>query len=54
MEFEKNPTKEFLASREQSLSECSDPVQRQELKLQLAGEEAKLRRRSLGSIKFVA
>lgn len=46
-EFEKNNMKEFLATREQLLSECSDPLQTQELKLELASEKSKLRR-SLG------
>lgn len=53
MEIEKNDMKEFLAAEEQALSECSDLVQRQDLKLELAIEEAKLRTRSLG-IKFIA
>lgn len=47
-EFEKNNMKEFLATREQVLSECSDPLQTQELKLELASEKSKISRRSLG------
>lgn len=49
-----NDMKESLASRGQALNECPDPVRRQELKSELAREEAKLRRRSLGNIRFVA
>ncbi|XP_037797648.1 eukaryotic translation initiation factor 4 gamma 3-like [Penaeus monodon] len=52
-EFQKNNLEEFLAKKESELSECTDPEQKQNLKMELDFKENKLRKRSVGNIKFI-
>ncbi|ROT78149.1 putative titin-like [Penaeus vannamei] len=53
MEFQKNDMGEFLVKMKSDLSKCTDPAQKQELKLQLELQETKLRRRAVGNLKFI-
>lgn len=52
-EFHKDDLCEFLARMERDLSKCTDPAQKQELKLELESQELQLRKRSVGNIKFL-
>ncbi|XP_042879655.1 eukaryotic translation initiation factor 4 gamma 3-like [Penaeus japonicus] len=52
-EFEKLDLENFRVTRDTQLSNCTDPVQRRELKENLGFEETKLRKRAVGNIKFI-
>ncbi|XP_047501452.1 eukaryotic translation initiation factor 4 gamma 3-like [Penaeus chinensis] len=52
-EFQNNNIEEFQAKKESELSECTDPEQKQNLKMELDYQEARLQKRSVGNLKFI-
>lgn len=52
-EFQKNDLGKFLVKMVSDLSKCTDPAQKQQLKMELELQEFKLRRRSVGNLKFI-
>ncbi|XP_063597936.1 eukaryotic translation initiation factor 4 gamma 3-like [Penaeus indicus] len=52
-EFQSNNMEEFLVRKEKELSECTDPAQKENLKVELDYQETKLKKRSVGNLKFI-
>ncbi|XP_037786185.1 eukaryotic translation initiation factor 4 gamma 1-like isoform X8 [Penaeus monodon] len=52
-EFEKDNMEEFKATRRKEIDECSEAEKKQELLMKLDYDETKLRKRSVGNIRFI-
>lgn len=52
-EFEKDNTDDFRTERLKEIEACTDPEKKQELEAKLMYDETKLRKRSVGNIRFI-